>query len=548
MAGARLDSHVGGLGRKWLAPALALVTLAAVLVIGGLVQLQYAGVRDRQMESAADRIERRIASHLLLLGAIKGLMVAYGAPVTAPQLADFLGVLPESAGVASAQGFGFALATPAARPELALAEAQRSYPDAPAPWPETDQPVRFPIVLLEPQDAQNRRAIGFDMYSEPTRRDAMRRAAATRGFAMTAPLRLVQEDSAAPQHGVLIYLPVFRGEGVATPAPREETPGEVVGFVYTPLRLGDLFGETLAEAPALDLAVAGVDATDGGAHPLVAGGPPARGRMITRPIKVADRLWRLDIGERRAPAFYENPALWILLLGAGMAALFGLLGRAHFRAVRVGEQLAHETRARAELAEVMLGEMRHRIKNSIARKLALFRLSVRESPDKETLAQTFEARMQALARAQDLLLAPPDEGLTIRHLLDDEVAEWRGAAGIRIDGPSIALDGAQLQALALVFHELTTNSLKYGALAVDGALSVTWRVEPAAGGERVVLDWREDGAATTQDRAHAAAGYGSRLIRLMAEGELGGTVTRELTAAGLAITLAFPLRRAGAAG
>ncbi len=539
-----LAPPLAGTGRKWVAPALAGLTLACVLVIAGLVHLQYGESRDRQLRAAVERFERSVDSQLVVLAAIKGMMIAHRGPVTSSELARFLDGLPASAGASAALGYGFALATPPDRPEIARAAAARSLPEAPAPWPATDQPIRFPIIVLAPQDEANRQAIGYDMYSEAVRRDAMRRAAGKRGFAATAPVRLVQQQGDASGYGALIYLPVFRGEGVASPTPPESIASDVVGFVYAPLRVGDLVNKVLAESRGQSIAMSATDISDGAEAPLWTAAH-AVGRAISREIAVADRRWRIEAREAREPAAYTNPALAILLLGGGMGMLFVLLGRAHLRSIVVADRLAAETRARAELAEVMLGEMRHRIKNSIARKLALFRLSAREAADKESLAQLFEARLQALARAQDLLLAPPESGLTIRRLLDDEVAEWRaGPAAIRIDGPDLRLDGAQLQALALIFHELTTNSLKYGALVAGGALDVVWRVAPAEKGDQVALEWRERGLAQAagKEPAAAAAGYGSRLIRLMAEGELGGAVERRLGAAELTLMLRFPLR------
>lgn len=532
---------------KWVAPLLAGMTLISVLVIAGLVHLQYGDGRDRVLQAAAERLERRIDAQLVLLAAVKGVMIAHGGPITSAELTAFLEALPEDAGAHGALGFGLALAVPPDQPGIARAVAGRSVSDAREPWPATDQPVRFPIVVLAPPDESNRRAMSYDMYSEPLRRDAMRRAAVRRAAAATAPVRLVQDERPDQGAGTLIYLPVFRGEKFATPTPPEAIPGDVLGYVYAPLRAGDLVRRVLEEPPVMRLAVSVTDVT-GGANALLWATEPGAGRTMLREVDVADRRWRIELREPVEPAIFQNPALAILLLGGGMAALFVLLGRAHLRSIADADRLARATQARAELAEVMLGEMRHRIKNSIARKLALFRLSVREAPDKDSLARVFEARMQALARAQDLLLAPPQEGLTVRHLVDEEVAEWSSAAAdIRIDGPDVHLDGPQLQALALIIHEMTTNSLKYGALGAQGQLDIVWSVTTAEGGAHVILEWRERGvtqaAPVRQEKAGPPTGYGSRLIRLMAEGELGGVVERRLENGSLTLSLAFPLKR-----
>src|SRR5690606_6512331 len=100
------------------------------------------------------------------------------------------------------------------------------------------------------QDWRNRRAMGFDMYSEPNRREALDRARRTGEPAATGRVRLVQETDIRPQFGSLIYIPVHHrvppGQGDA----RAET---LRGFVYAPFRAGDFFGSLIG--PAADRAV-----------------------------------------------------------------------------------------------------------------------------------------------------------------------------------------------------------------------------------------------------------------------------------------------------
>ncbi len=99
------------------------------------------------------------------------------------------------------------------------------------------------IVYLEPFDWRNQRAFGYDMYSEPVRREAMERARALGVPALSGRVRLVQETSSDVQAGVLLYLPVFqRGAPLETPAQRDQA---FMGWVYAPFRLGDLMLGTL---------------------------------------------------------------------------------------------------------------------------------------------------------------------------------------------------------------------------------------------------------------------------------------------------------------
>jgi signal transduction histidine kinase len=105
-------------------------------------------------------------------------------------------------------------------------------------WPLIDgETDHFPIVLLEPFDWVNRRAFGYDMFTEPKRRMAMQRAWTSGLPSATPPVRLVQETEKGPKPGFLIYVPVY-GQDPLTPDQRLQ---QLRGFVYAPFRAKDLF-------------------------------------------------------------------------------------------------------------------------------------------------------------------------------------------------------------------------------------------------------------------------------------------------------------------
>ena len=104
------------------------------------------------------------------------------------------------------------------------------------------------------------------------------------------------------------------------------------------------------------------------------------------------------------------------------------------------------------------------------------------------------------------------------------------------------LDPQQTHALALVFHELATNALKYGAATQEqGRLNVTWSVEKASAGQALNLLWQETTPAVAAQIPGSAAGFGTHLLGLLVEGELGGTIERHPQADGLRIELSIPL-------
>ncbi|TSK08515.1 MAG: PAS domain S-box protein [Geobacter sp.] len=104
-------------------------------------------------------------------------------------------------------------------------------------WPGGERPFYTAIIYLEPFDWRNRRAFGFDMFSEPVRREAMEQARDRGEAAVTSPVVLVQETEKDTQKGILMYMPVYRqGAAIATVAQRREA---LKGFVYSPVRIFD---------------------------------------------------------------------------------------------------------------------------------------------------------------------------------------------------------------------------------------------------------------------------------------------------------------------
>jgi signal transduction histidine kinase len=146
------------------------------------------------------------------------------------------------------------------------------------------------IVYLEPLSERNRRAFGYDMYSEPVRREAMDRARDTGRAAMSAKVTLVQETAIDVQPGFLIYLPVY-----ANDTPHEtvdERRAALRGFVYGPFRSGDLMGNALKDAD-LDMEVEIFDGPATPANRLFASADSTRVAQyeVERDIHFGGRIW-----------------------------------------------------------------------------------------------------------------------------------------------------------------------------------------------------------------------------------------------------------------
>jgi len=114
-------------------------------------------------------------------------------------------------------------------------------------WPAGERALYTPIVFIEPFDARNRQALGYDGFSEPVRRAAMERARDTATTAMSDSIRLVQEPAEDVQAGFLLYVPVFDGGLPQTGV--EERRAALTGYVFAALRVKDFMRSIFAEVP-----------------------------------------------------------------------------------------------------------------------------------------------------------------------------------------------------------------------------------------------------------------------------------------------------------
>ncbi len=230
------------------------------------------------------------------------------------------------------------------------------------------------------------------------------------------------------------------------------------------------------------------------------------------------------------------------LFGLLLAIAIALVARYQERAYDAVSQL-HETTEKSLLEkELMLQEMKHRIKNSIARVLAISRQTAAGASGIEEFAASFSARLQAMAASQDMLTRSRWQKADLGDLLRIELGQVFGKDlpdGL-LSGPQVELDETSTQALGLTFHELATNALKYGEAGNSvGALKIDWRVEGSKQRRELVLNWRESGQ--TKLEAPSKTGFGTKLIDMNITRELQGTISREFHRDGLKVTIRIPL-------
>jgi PAS domain S-box-containing protein len=207
----------------------------------------------------------------------------------------------------------------------------------------------------------------------------------------------------------------------------------------------------------------------------------------------------------------------------------------------------HERKVGEERRRLLLNELNHRVKNSLAVVQAIVSQTLRLTPDPGDVNARIQSRLQALSNAHNILNATSWSGARLSDLLLAELAPYREGGRILLDGPPVELDAKAALALGLILHELATNAVKYGSLAApSGRVTVRWRVAERQGARWLELVWEERGGPPVD--APEREGFGTRLIERSVAGELLGEVACDYGREGLVCRIAFPLATGAADG
>ena len=192
--------------------------------------------------------------------------------------------------------------------------------------------------------------------------------------------------------------------------------------------------------------------------------------------------------------------------------------------------------------ELLAGEMSHRVKNLLAIASSLTAFTSRSSETVDQMTQELTRRLTALGRAHDLVRPLPGSQGTAAILGDlltvllapyDDLGAFSGR--IRVAVPRMGVGERTATALAMIFHELATNSGKHGALSSEaGSLEITGVVED----DMLTLVWAETGGPQIAD-APALKGFGSRMVQSNLGGQLGGAIDYDWKATGLVASLSM---------
>ncbi len=191
--------------------------------------------------------------------------------------------------------------------------------------------------------------------------------------------------------------------------------------------------------------------------------------------------------------------------------------------------------------ELLIQELNHRVKNTLATIQAITHVSMRHSRSIKDFADGFSGRLLAIARAHEALFNGAATSSELADIVQRQVGPYaeKSDGSLLLQGPAINLSASEAHNLGLILHELATNATKHGSLSREGGkVSIAWTFDQPSG--RVALLWTETGGPRVEEPA--SDGFGSRLIRQMTE-SLDGKYRPTFRPGGFAAELEFPIAR-----
>lgn len=500
---------------------------------------------EASADAALNRVESRVDLQIAMLRAARGMFAAAGpSQVTSDEFKAFFDALGVEEHLEGLRGMGF-LGVVSRGDTASIENKIREYHGVDRRiFPQSDQDLRTPILLFEPLDSATEEVIGFDMYADPLRRAAIQAAIDTGQPRASEHLMLGEPAGVEVEPGFLVFY------SLDLPAPPgDATDPATDGILYEAIQTADLLESAFRQFPPLPV------------HAEIYGADTARDKMlfqsgnaasdefgddflVTRKLIVAGQPWTMQL---RPTADFSRPAqrgvpIILGVFGLLLAGAMALAARYQMRAFDAVSLLHEATEKSLGDKDLMLQEMKHRIKNSITKVLAIARQTASGSKDIAEFSASFAARMQAMAASQDMLTRSRWQKADLAELLRIELTQVFGneLPADMLSGPKVLLSETETQALGLTFHELATNALKYGEAgnSVD-ALKVTWTL-PREGQETLLaLRWEE--MARQQIEPPAKTGFGTKLIDMNIRHELGGSIRREYRDDGLVIEIDIPL-------
>lgn len=222
----------------------------------------------------------------------------------------------------------------------------------------------------------------------------------------------------------------------------------------------------------------------------------------------------------------------------GRSDEIGILGQTFDRLMDENAMREDQRATAEERREILVHELAHRVKNTLATVQSIASLSFRNSQGPEALRQ-FHDRLQALVRGHDLLTRKNWQHADLSEIAETAMAPLKEERGHRfaISGPPVSLPPTTAVPMAMIMHELCTNALKYGALSNEnGRVAINWTTKADPGGIAVSLIWSESGGPAVHPPEEE--GFGTRLIANLSR-QLGGDCSFRYPPSGLVCHLSI---------
>ena len=510
------------------------VTVLSVFALERGAQQREQSAMARTGTAMASALERRASTNASYLRAGAALFATQGV-VTDPLFRRFVAELRLDADYRGSEGLGWAPVLDVSQVPEFESGMLSGLPGNASVTPSLEEVPRdqvVPVMYLQPDTSRNRRAIGYDMYSEPTRRAAMDNAARTTRPTASGKVVLAQEgDGTAP--GFLVYMPVFEGSG----------GGRMLqGYIYSPFNAQDFLSSAAELVDIGEMGVAlfdGESVDEGSAMAALVGGT-STGDMIEQDVIVANRRMTLVVQSAQS-GLLSTMSMATLLFGIAVASLLMLVARLLTQQAQEDQRSISWFAEQNSIRDSLTRELNHRVKNTLANILSIVALTRRRSDNVDEFADGIDGRIRALSATHDLLTQSEWGTTPIASVIAAELAPYAHDADHEVvsEGPEVELAPNDALSLGLAIHELATNAAKFGSLSRSGGqVHVSWSLV----NERVAkIRWVESGGPLVD--AEPKRGFGMDLIEKIIAHELRHPVDLDFEPDGVRCTLMVPVRK-----
>ena len=206
-----------------------------------------------------------------------------------------------------------------------------------------------------------------------------------------------------------------------------------------------------------------------------------------------------------------------------------------------------ERRIAEERQALLIRELHHRVKNTLATVQAIVGSTARTASSIESFYEAFVGRIMSLAHTHSVLTEDTWQTASLRNLLENELRPYGdgapdgpGTKRIALDGPAVDLASEIAVPIGMAIHELTTNAAKHGALSTqEGRVAITWSVMEDAGGKTLHLEWSESDGPPV--RPPTRQGFGSRLLQRVLTAQVRADIAASYPPEGFRLTMTAPL-------